>query len=102
MGVYVEYAWLRWGSPIAEPNARGDSMSLGVKCGFSSSNGVGFMRFFFPEDDSERRSMCDICGVVEAVGATGVGPGGVSPSIRASPSGVSVAVKDVLAFLGGG
>jgi hypothetical protein len=102
MGVYVEYVWLRWGSPVAEPNARGDSVSLGARCGFSNSSGVGFVRFFFPEDDSEPRSIWDICGVVEAIGAAGVGPGGVSPNIRASPCDVSVAVIDVLAFLGGG
>ena len=101
-GVYAEYVWLRWDSPIAEPYARGDSVSLGIRCDFSSSSGVGFTRFFLPEDDSEPRSIWDICGVVEAIGAMGVGPGGVSPSIRGSPSGVSGAVMDVLAFLGGG
>lgn len=101
MGVYVEYPWLRLGSPVADPNARGDSVSLGVRWGFSNSSGVGLLRFFFPDDDSEPRSVWGICGV-EAMGAIGVGPGGVSPSIRASPSGGSAAVIDVLAFLGGG
>jgi hypothetical protein len=102
MGVcVVVYVWPRWGSPVPGPNGRGDSVSLDIRCGLSSSSGEGIKRFLLLED-SEPRSMWDICGVVEATGAKGVGPGGVSPSIRTSPSDVSVVVKDVLAFLGGG
>lgn len=51
IGVNDEYAWPRLGSP--DPKASGDSISPEVRCGFSSSNGCGFVRRLFPDDDSD-------------------------------------------------
>lgn len=53
IGVNDEYGRARVGSPVPDPNANGDSVSLISLCGFSNSSGVGLLRFFFPEDDSE-------------------------------------------------
>ena len=48
MGVYVEYCWLRLGSP--DPYASGDSISLVARC-FSSSNGCGLVRLLLPDEE---------------------------------------------------
>jgi hypothetical protein len=58
MGVKVEYVRVRLGSPAADPKAGGDPISPGGLCVFSSSNGVGLLRFFLPEDDSWGSSVC--------------------------------------------
>ena len=50
MGVYVEYCWVRLGSP--DPYASGDSISLVARC-FSSSNGCGLVRLLLPDEDSD-------------------------------------------------
>lgn len=107
MGVKDEYAWLRLWSPV-DPKAKGDSVPAGSLCGGSfSSSGVGLLRFFFPEDDSDPRSPCCCCscGVIAPVVGPGVETGGVSMACGlASCGGMSGPVPDpdVLAFLGGG
>ena len=42
----------RMGSPVAGPNAKGDSVLDSSLGGFSRSKGVGLLRFFFPDEDS--------------------------------------------------
>jgi hypothetical protein len=98
MGVKVENGWPRPGSPVAEPYAKGDSVPVG------SSSGVGLLRFFFPEDDSEPRSGGCVCwGVIAGAGCKLLEPEGVSSGCRASGTGCcSGAVNDGLLFLGGG
>jgi len=103
MGVYVEYAWLRFGSP--DPYCRGDSISLVARC-FSNSNGVGLVRLLFPDEDSDPCStpIC-CCGVIAGANWEGADGGGVRSCGRGSgPSGDGSggAVMDCLPLLGGG
>jgi len=103
MGVYVEYCWLRLGSP--DPYASGDSISLVARC-FSSSNGCGLVRLLLPDEDSDPCSTpiwC--CGVIAGACCEGAVGGGVRSCGRGSElggEGPGGTVIDCLPLLGGG
>jgi hypothetical protein len=108
-------------SPVADPNTDGDAVSLGSRCVFSNSNGDGLLRFFLLDVDSAPASSgacVGCCGVVVGIvgavvvvgadelaprgdGAWGACPGGNCPG-GDCPDDSSGAVRDDLAFLGGG
>lgn len=103
MGVNDEYGCDREASPVADPKARGDSISPGGLCGFSSSSAGGLTRFFLPEEDSWGSSAGVCCGVVAPTGGGPAWPGGVciwGASVWGCCCSTELTVG--LGFLGGG
>lgn len=91
------------GSPVPGPKAKGDCVPESSLGGFSRSRGVGLLRFFFPDEDSEPRSGCVCCGVITAMGCRGNAPDTSGVCRISADGGSDVDVDtDGLPFLGGG